>query len=132
MPKPTKSQLEHMRKLGWTDEEIAEVVAYDEEVEKGKKTEHDLTAEQQKVAKAYTKADRKPTVYKLDNENGKRNRKENPTKEAIIAEIAQFLAEKSENACENVEIPNKGRQIAFSIGENRFELTLVQKRTPKK
>ena len=135
MPKPTKEQLANMRKLGWTEEEIADVIAYDNAIEKGQKTEHDLTDTQQKIAKEYTKADRKknaPTVYKLDNTNGNRSRKENPTKEAIIAEIAQFLAEKSENACENVEIPNKGRQIAFSIGENRFELTLVQKRTPKK
>jgi hypothetical protein len=134
MPKPTKEQLASMRKLGWTEEEIADVIAYDNAVEKGEKTKYDLTDTQQKIAKGYTKADRKktaPTVYKLDNTNGNRSRKENPTKEAIIAEIAQFLVEKSENACENVEIPNKGRQIAFTIGENSFELTLVQKRKPK-
>ena len=34
-------------------------------------------------------------------------------------------------ACENVEITNKERQIAFKIGENAYELTLVQKRKPK-
>ena len=137
MPKPTKEQLANMRKLGLSEQEIAELIAYDNDVEKGKKTEYDLTDEQAKIAKEFTKAgtrktaQKAPTVYKLDNTNGNRSRKENPTKEAIIAEIAQFLAEKSENACENVEIPNKGRQISFSIGENRFELTLVQKRTPK-
>ena len=137
MPKPTKEQLANMRKLGLSEQEIAELIAYDNDVEKGKKTEYDLTDEQAKIAKEFTKAgtrktaQKAPTVYKLDNTDGKRSRKENPTKEAIIAEIAQFLAEKSENACENVEIPNKGRQISFSIGENRFELTLVQKRTPK-
>ena len=31
----------------------------------------------------------------------------------------------------NVEIVNKERQIAFTVGENVFELTLVQKRKPK-
>jgi hypothetical protein len=30
-----------------------------------------------------------------------------------------------------VEITNKERQIAFKIGENAYELTLVQKRKPK-
>lgn len=138
MPKPTKDQLANMRKLGLTDQEITELIAYDDAVEKGKKTEYDLTAEQAKIAREFAKVGTRkptakaPTIYKLDNTDGNRSRKENPTKEAIIAEIAHFLAEKSENAVENVEVPNKGRQIAFSIGENRFELTLVQKRQPKK
>ena len=137
MPKPTKEQLANMRKLGLSEQEIAELIAYDNDVEKGKKTEYDLTDEQAKIAKEFTKAgtrktaQKAPTVYKLDNTDGKRSRKENPTKGSIIAEIAQFLAEKSENACENVEITNKERQIAFKIGDNSYELTLVQKRKPK-
>ena len=61
-----------------------------------------------------------------------RERKENPTKASLIAEIADFLQKNSENAIENCEITNKERQIAFKIGENSFELTLVQKRKPKK
>ena len=133
MPKPTKTQLDAMRRLGWDEAEIAEVIAYDEAIEKGKKVEYDLTPEQAKIAQQYTKVGTKkaPTVYKLDNENGKRNRKENPTKGGIIAEIAKFLAENGEIACENVEIVNKERQIAFKCGENLYELTLVQKRKPK-
>jgi hypothetical protein len=93
----------------------------------------ELTAEQEKASKqARNSGTRKaPTVYKLDNADGKRSRKENPTKAGIIAEIAKFLVENSENACENVEITNKERQIAFKIGENSYELTLVQKRKPK-
>ena len=45
--------------------------------------------------------------------------------------MRKLLAENSENACKNVEITNKERQIAFQIGENNYELTLVQKRKPK-
>ena len=45
--------------------------------------------------------------------------------------IAKFLEEMSDFATESVEITNKERQIAFKIGENAFELTLVQKRKPK-
>ena len=60
-----------------------------------------------------------------------RERKENPTKASIIAELVHFLQEESENACENVEILNKERQLSFRIGENAYELTLVQKRKPK-
>ena len=133
MAKPAKAQLEAMKKLGLSDEEIQELIAADAAIDKGEKMPFDLTEEQAKEAKKYTKAGTKkaPTVYKLDNAEGKRSRKENPTKAAIIAEIAKFLVENSENACENVEITNKERQIAFKIGENAYELTLVQKRKPK-
>ena len=133
MAKPTAKQLESMKRLGMTDAEISDVIASDNAIDKGEKMPFDLTPEQEKEAKKYTKAGTRkaPTVYKLDNAEGKRSRKENPTKAGIIAEIAKFLAENSENACENVEITNKERQIAFKIGENAYELTLVQKRKPK-
>lgn len=130
--KPQASQIEAMKKLGWTDEEIAEVLQADDDIDHGKRMPFDLSPEQEKEAKKYIKAERKtPTVYNLDNKDGKRSRKENPTKAAIIAELATFLQEKSENACENVEITNKERMIAFKIGENCYELTLIQKRKPK-
>jgi hypothetical protein len=32
------------------------------------------------------------------------------------------------NNAENVEITNAERQIAFTVGENKYELTLTQKR----
>jgi hypothetical protein len=47
------------------------------------------------------------------------------------AELAEFLEKSSGFACQNVEITNKERQIAFVVGENRYELTLVQKRPSK-
>lgn len=128
---PKETQLEKlMRVLDISKEEAQEVMAYDKAIDAGEKTEHDLTAEQQKVAKAYTKAGSRkaPTVYDFK----KRERKANPTKGGIIAELAKFLVENSEYATENVEITNKERQIAFKIGEDCFELTLVQKRKPKK
>ena len=133
MAKPTAKQLEAMKRLGMTDAEIADVIASDNAIDKGEKMPFDLTPEQEKEAKKYTKAGTRkaPTVYKMDNTDGKRSRKENPTKAGIIAELAKFLAENSENACEMVEITNKERQIAFKIGENAYELTLVQKRKPK-
>lgn len=129
MPKETEVQ-KLMRILGINEDEAKEVIAYDKAIDNGEKTEYDLTAEQQKVAKDYTKAGSRktPTVYDFK----KRERKENPTKGGIIAELAQFLTENSEYATENVEITNKERQIAFKIGEDCFELTLVQKRKPKK
>ena len=114
-------------------DEACEIYECDKQIDKGIAQEFDLSKEQEKIAKSFchtTSAEKKtaPTVYKFD----KRERKENVTKSGIIAELAQFLSENSENAVENLEITNKERQISFSIGENKFELTLVQKRTPKK
>ena len=132
MPKPTEKQINAMRKLGMSEEEIADVLASDAAIDRGEKMDFDLTAEQMKEAKKYTKtATRAPTVYKLDNKNGKRSRKENATKATIIAELAKFLGENGEFSAENVEILNKERQISFKSGENMFEITLVQKRRPK-
>lgn len=123
------AQIVALRKLGLTEEEIAEVLADDKKVDRGEKL-WELTDEQKKVAKAMTVSDTKtkkaPTVYKFEK---KTNRKENTTKSAIIAEIANFLTEKGYDL---VEITNKERQIAFKVGENDYELTLVQKRKPKK
>lgn len=133
MPKPTKKQIESMRKLGFTDEEIEDVIKADDAIDHGEKVDFDLDPEKEKEAKKYIKSGTRkaPVNYQLDNTGGKRSRKENPTKGAIIAEIAKFLEETSENACENVVIVNKERQIAFTVGDNSYELTLTQKRKPK-
>lgn len=133
MPKPTKKQIESMRKLGFTDEEIEDVIKADDAIDHGEKVAFDLDPEKEKEAKKYIKSGTRkaPVNYQLDNTGGKRSRKENPTKGAIITEISKFLTETSENACENVVIVNKERLISFTIGENNYELTLTQKRKPK-
>ena len=129
MAKPTEKQLAAFRKLGCTDEEIAGALAADAAIDRGEQMEWDLSPEEHKKAMKTANATehKKPANYKFD----QRPRKENPTKAAIIAEIAKFLEEKSENATQNVTITNKERQIAFTIGDNAYEFTLVQKRKPK-
>lgn len=57
-----------------------------------------------------------------------RCRKENPTKEMVIREIAALLPK----FAENVEVLNVGKLISFSIGEEKYEIDLKQKRKPKK
>ena len=114
-----------MRILNCTEEEALQVLADDKAIDQGQRMSFDLTAEDEKKAKKYAntgtrKASNTPKV-----------RKENPTKSGIITEIATFLMENSDFSPENVEITNKERQIAFKIGDNAYELTLVQKRKPK-
>lgn len=57
-----------------------------------------------------------------------RCRKENPTKEMVIREIAALLPK----FAENVEVLNAGKLISFSIGDEKYEIDLKQKRKPKK
>lgn len=119
-----------MRYLGVGEEEAEDVMKYDSLIDSGKRGEHDLSVEAEKAAiKEAHKGAKGPTVYKFD--TSQRKRKENPTKGGVIAELAKFLEQASEFAVVNVEITNKERQIAFSIGEENFELTLVQKRKKK-
>lgn len=128
MPK-NDEQILAMKRLGMTDDEIADVLACDKAIDRGERMPFDLSKEDEKAAKKLANAGTRktPTAYNFN----KRERKANPTKASIIEELAKFLTENSENACENVEITNKERQIAFKIGENAYELTLVQKRKPK-
>ena len=121
-----------MRLLGCTAEEAEDIIRTDSDIDHGKRTKYDLSKDEEKVAKKYTniheKTKKKPIVF----DNKPKGRKENPTKAGIVAEIAQFLKEKSEFATENVEITNKERMIAFKVGDESYEITLIRKNKPKK
>lgn len=115
--------------LKCSDAEAQKVLADDKAIDRGEVMPYDLTPAQNEIARKYahTGTRKAPTAYKFT----KRERKPNATKGGIIAELAAFLADQSENAVTDLIITNAERQIAFTIGENRFELTLVQKRKPK-
>lgn len=137
----SNKQLMAMKKAGMTDAEIQQVLLDDRAVDRGQIMEWDLPPEEHKKAMKYANSDEKKkktadsaekkgkTTYNLD-ATGKK-KKENPTKANIIALLATILTENGDFSAENVEITNKERQIAFTVGENAFELTLVQKRKPK-
>ena len=144
----SNKQLMAFKKLGYSDEQIQEMLMDDKAVDRGEIMEWDLTPEEHKKAMKYANVQEKKakpaekaeksaetakkkgaTNYNFDTSTKKR--KENPTKSNIIALLATILAENGDFSAENVEITNKERQIAFVVGENAFELTLVQKRKPK-
>jgi hypothetical protein len=115
-----------MRILEISAEDAQKIIDSDKAIDRGEPQEFDLTPEQEKNAKKYRQADRKVSDKKIT-----RERKENAVKGQIIAEIHQFLCEKCSFSPENVEILNKERQISFTVGDEKFELTLVQKRKAK-
>lgn len=120
----------HIKSLGCTREEAIDVIETDRIIDKGGRTPYDLPIEVEKMAMKMSAVDERKAKT-ADNKRGK-VRAENPTKSGIIAEIAEYLTENCGFATENVVITNKERQIAFKVGENDYEFTLVQKRKPKK
>ena len=71
-------------------------------------------------------------MIQRENTNTHRERKPNELKEAIVAELAEFLAEDAQGQVyEDVTVTNKNRMISFAIGDKRFDLTLIEKRPPK-
>lgn len=54
-------------------------------------------------------------------------RKENPTKERIIAEVAALL----QGLAEDVTIENAAKIITFTLDGNSYKLDLIQRRTKK-
>lgn len=102
---------------------------YDRKIDHDEKTEYDLPQDKIEVARkfAHTGTRKTPTAYKFP----KRERKPNATKGGIIKELFKFLSENSDFSTENVTILNAERQIGFQIGDQTYELTLVQKRQKK-
>lgn len=117
-----------MKTLDITEQEALELLEYDEDVKKDRPTEYDLTEEQKKVAKKYTKADRQKTV----NAYGKtvtRERKPDEDKRTIIELLFDTLCD--EETFENVEIANKEKIITFNYNGNSYKLDLVKHRKNK-
>ncbi len=114
--------------LKCSEEEAREVYAYDKAIDRGEKTEYDFTPEEAKASRKWARADRKPTEYKFT----KRERKPNATKRLIIAALEKWLVETDDFSAESINVANAERQITFQSAGETFELTLVQKRKPKK
>ena len=112
-----------MTLLSITEKEAEEVMAYDRRVNKGEKTEYDLSTEKQKVANDLTKTHTR-TVY---NFTKPKEHKANGVKASLII----FLAGALSTEVKNLVVLNPERQLAFSIGEHQYELTLTQKRAKK-
>ena len=128
-------QIEALRKLGLSDAEIEQVLADDKRIDKGEKL-FELTAEQEKASKQARKADRAPTVYKLDNTAGKRSKKVNTDKQTIInrftATLENWFASNSQctyNACTNIEVANPEREFTFTYNGTKYRVTLSAPRS---
>ena len=113
-------QIESMRKLGMTDEEIADVLEADKRIDKGEKL-FELDPELEKGAKKARQADRKPTAYNFQ----KRERKADNDKREIIQCIDDALC----CLVDNVEVLNPEREILFIYNEKKYKVVLSAPRS---
>lgn len=115
-----------MKVLGITQNEAIQVWLEDEGyLENEEQEKLEKLAKENRITATIHQASAKDPKKKTQKE---RCRKENPTKEMVIREIAAMLPK----FAENVEILNIGKLISFSIGEEKYEIDLKQKRKPKK
>ena len=123
-------QIQKLRKLGLSEEEIQQVLADDKRIDKGEKL-FELTAEQEKASKKARQFDRnkKPTVYNLDNEKGKRSKKADDAKQFLIEAVMCGLADVAGIAGETVEVVNPEREIIFNFRDKKYKIVLSAPRS---
>lgn len=117
-----------MQGLRCSEEEAREIAKSDIAIDRNEAQDFDLSPEKQKIAQkfAHTGTRKTPTVYKFNTPK----RKPNATKEGLIAEISKLLKQLTFDV-KDIQIVNINRQISFKIGDEAFDLTLIQKRKKK-
>ena len=108
--------------------EATEIAIDDWRIDHGDRCEWEPTVEEEKAMRKATKVvgERKKSTASV-----KRERKEDEVKQALITLLAAALGD-GDLEVANIEITNKERMIAFSIGEDNFEVMLTKKRKAKK
>lgn len=114
-----------MKSLELTKEEAIQMWLEDEGyLENEEQEELEKKAKENRITATIHQASAKDPRKKTQKE---RVRKENPTKEMVIREIAALLPK----FAEDIEVLNVGKLISFRIGDEKYEIDLKQKRKPK-
>lgn len=120
-----------MVRLKCTEDEARDIIAYDKAVDKATtkaemaKLPYELTDEQKAVAKKMTNIGEKTVKGKKPVIVGARPRKENPTKQSLIACIEQAL---TAHGVDNLEVTNKERLVEFTVEGQKYTVTLTANR----
>ena len=114
----------HMNLLGISREEAEQLIADDEAIDKGAKL-FELTAEQEKASKQARQAERKPTVYNLDNTGGKRSKKEDADKATLLNALFTAI----QPMCDTYEVTNAEREFCFTYNGTKYKVVLSAPRS---
>jgi hypothetical protein len=117
-------QIEAMKKLGMSDAEIAELLKADKEIDQGKNL-FPLTKDQEKVSKEARSVGREPTIYKLDNTEGKRSKKSDGDKTFLLSMLMGGVAKE----IDNLEIANVEREFSFTFNGSKYKVVLSKPRS---
>ena len=133
MSKETERQIAAMKKLGYSDAQIEEMLEDDKAVDSNEPLPWDMSKEEHKQAMKYANADehkkptekKAPTVYNWDTAD--KPKKQNVTKETLVSALADFLTTANLGATD-VTITNKQGKVTFRVGDNDFTFSLTQHR----
>ena len=114
-------QIEAMRKMGMSEEEIADVLESDKRIDKGEKL-FELDPELEKGAKKARQADRKPTAYNFQ----KRERKADTGKRDLISALVGAVAPLADG---EVEVTNIEREFVFTVNGRKYKVVLSAPRS---
>lgn len=120
---PDKEIAANMKLLDISEQEAIEMWLDDHDIITNTEAEQ-LTAK----AKANGVAKEMTRCKSAKKSEHKRERKADPTKEEIISNLANFL---QEQGLADVQIPNVGKLITFSLNGENFTLNLIRNRKKK-
>lgn len=116
----TEKQIEALKKLGLSENEIAEVLADDKKIDQGERL-FELPDELKQGAKKARQADRKATATAT-----KREKKVDDDKQFLINLLVETLNPHSDSG---IEIVNDEREFTFSYNGTKYRITLAKPRT---
>ena len=119
--KVTPTQLQALRKLNLTEEEIADVLATDEQIDKGAKL-FELSPELEQGAKKARRADRTDTPKPAT-----RERKEDTDKAVLLEQLVNGIESSPINA--TCEVVNAEREFLFTYNGRKFKVVLSAPRS---
>lgn len=114
-------QIEAMRKMGMSEEEIADILESDKRIDRGEKL-FELDPELEKGAKKARQADRKPTTYNFQ----KRERKTDTGKRDLISALVGAVAPLADG---EVEVTNIEREFVFTVDGRKYKVVLSAPRS---
>lgn len=114
-------QIEAMKRLGFSETEIADVLESDRRIDKGEKL-FELSTDQKQAAKKARQADRDKTAYTFT----KRERKPNESKREIIAAFADTARQLADSG--KINVVNAEREFEFIANGIKYKIVLSQPR----
>lgn len=126
MAKHTEKQIMALRKLGLTEQEIAETLADDDKIDKGETCDWEvpMTPEQKKLIRQLRGTERKVGTTKV-----KREKKTDDNKKAIMELLRETIA--NDDNATDIAITNPEREMTFNFNGVAYKVVLSAPRTAK-